>query len=127
MPYGVLVRKMKGCTPSVRVGVFVGATVGVNGTVGDGVGVCVFVGVLDGIGVAEGACVFVCVGASRVSVGVRGSVALAGGLNQPSILDPKFWPMSVNCGIRITSKNKMMIDKLTNQTFLLYNTRFQFG
>ena len=88
--YGVLVTIINGCGPSEWVGVPVGSLVGVKVSVGTWVGVRVFVGVLDGIGVSEGAGVSVSVGASRVSVGVRVSVALAGGLSHPSILDLKF-------------------------------------
>jgi hypothetical protein len=125
-PYGVLVTMINGCGPSERVGVPVGWLVGVKVSVGICVAVYVLVGVSVGMGVAEGAGVSVDVGASRVSVKVGYSVS-AGGMRPSFVLDPISSPMFVICGIRITSRNRMMIDRLTSQTFVLYKARFQFG
>jgi len=124
--YGVLVTIINGCGPSERVGVLVGSLVGVKVSVGAWVAVCVLVGVSVGMGVAEGACVSVDVGASRVSVRVGYSVS-AGGMRPSLFLEPILPPMFVICGIRITRKKRMMIERLTSQTFVLYKARFQFG
>jgi len=117
---------INGCGPSERVGVLVGSLVGVKVSVGAWVAVCVLVGVSVGIAVAEGTGVSVDVETSEVSEGVGHSVS-AGGMRPSLFLDPILSPMFVICGIRITSRNRMMIDRLTNQTFVLYNARFQFG